>query len=80
MRKDRLKARVEPNKPLILHLPPDAPPGEVEVTITYPDAPAPSAPFASMVEFNAWLRQQPPTGRSREEIDQEIAAERDAWE
>ena len=36
--------------------------------------------FASRVEFNAWLRQQPPTGRTREEIVEEIAAERDAWE
>lgn len=80
MRADRLKARIEPNTPLILDLPPDAPPGEVDVILLYPNETTAPAPFVSMAEFNAWLRQQPPSGRTREEIDRELAAERDAWE
>jgi hypothetical protein len=32
-----------------------------------------------LAEFSAWLKEQPATGRSREEIDAQIAEERDAW-
>lgn len=80
MRTDHLKARVEPNKPLILELPPDAPPGEVDVILLYANEATAPESFASMAEYNAWLKQQPPSGRCREEIDRELAAERDAWE
>jgi hypothetical protein len=80
MRADRLKGLIEPNKPLILKLPPNAPPGEVDVILLYANESTDPQPFASLAEFNAWLREQPPSGRTREEIDQELAAERDAWE
>jgi hypothetical protein len=80
MRADRLKARIEPNKPLILDLPSDAPAGDVDVILLYASEADAPAPYASLAEFHTWLRQQPPSGRSREGIDRELAAERDAWE
>lgn len=33
----------------------------------------------TLAEFNEWLRQQPPSGRSTEEIEAQIAAERNSW-
>ena len=80
MRAERLKAHIHPNKPLTLELPPDAPTGEVDVILLYANETATVPPFRSLADFNAWLRQQPPSGRAREEIDQELAAERDAWQ
>jgi hypothetical protein len=80
MRADRLKARIEPNKPLILDLPSDAPAGDVDVILLYASEVDTATPYASLAEFHTWLRQQPPSGRSREDIDRELAAERDAWE
>lgn len=79
MRADRLRARVEPGSQLVVQLPPDAPAGEVDVIVLYADAPPTPEKFASLAEFNGWLRKQPSSSRSREEIDQELAAERDAW-
>jgi hypothetical protein len=80
MRADRLKGRIEPNKPLILHPPSDAPPGDVDVILLYASETNAPAPYASLAEFHTWLRQQPPSGRAREDIDHELATERDAWE
>lgn len=80
MRAYRLKTRLESGKPLVVELPPDAPPGQVEVIVLLADAPASPMLFASMAEFNAWLRQQPPSGRSRAEIDRDIAEERASWD
>ena len=80
MRADRLKALIEPNQPLVLKLPPNAPPGAVDVILLYANESTAPEPFPTLAEFNTWLRQQPPSGRTREEIDQALAAERDAWE
>jgi hypothetical protein len=80
MRADRLKARIEANKPLIVELPPDPPPGDVDVIVLYAETSSSPKPFASLTEFHAWLCQQPPSGRSRKEIDQELASERDSWD
>lgn len=80
MRADRLKARIAPNKPLILELPSDAPTGDVDVILLYASEPEAPKPYASLAEFHTWLRQQPPSGRSRGDIDRELSAERDAWE
>lgn len=35
--------------------------------------------FANMAEFAAWLEALPPTGRTKEEIDQHVREERDSW-
>ena len=45
-----------------------------------PSAPATTPRFANLGEYAGWLRTQPPTGRTTEEIDQYIREERDSWE
>ena len=80
MRAHRIKAHVTPNQPLVVPLPADAPEGDVEVIVLYPEESQPPGRFASLREFQEWLRQQPGTGRSKEEIDQYIADERASWE
>lgn len=80
MRAHRVKAHVTPNQPLIVPLPANMPEADVEVIVLFPEAPAQPAAFASMREFNDWLRQQPGSGRSKEEIDQYLSDERSSWE
>jgi len=75
----RLKAQVRPNQPLTLPLPPDIPAGEVEVIVLYPQAPIQPSAFSSLRELSAWLREQAPSQRSREEMDRQIEAERESW-
>lgn len=33
----------------------------------------------TLAEFSVWLRQQPPSGRTTEEIEAQIAEERNSW-
>jgi hypothetical protein len=70
----------EPEGPSGLDLPPDRPPHEGEMAALVRDGRPPSSALRSTAAFHAWLRQQPSTGRDREAIDQEIAAERAAWQ
>jgi hypothetical protein len=81
MRVHHLKAHVTPNQPLLVSLPANVPEADVEVLVLFPDpAPAPgAAPFASLRDFDDWLRQLPPTGRDKADIDRQIADERASW-
>lgn len=76
----RTKAQVRPDEPLVLSLPRVVPAGEVEIIVLYPEAETQPGTFASLEAFDAWLRTQPAVGRSKDAIDQAIAAERAAWE
>lgn len=80
MRAHRIKAHSTPGQPLVVPLPADAPDGEVDVIVLYPDAAGVPPRFAGLAEFDAWLRQQPASGRSKDAIDREIALERDSWQ
>ena len=80
MRAHRLKAHVTPNQPLLVSLPPDTPESDVEVIVLFPDEATPSHDFATLAEFNDWLKQQPGSGRTKEDIDRYIAEERASWE
>jgi hypothetical protein len=77
----KLKAHVGRDHRIELELPAEIPEGDVEVIIL---AVGPldqaKARFRTLREFNDWLRQQPSTGRSKEEIDAYIAAERASWD
>lgn len=75
----RIKAHFTPNQPLTLPLPPDFPAGEVEVIVLYPEAPLRQDTFSSLREFSAWLREQAPSQRSREEMDGAIEEDRASW-
>jgi len=67
-----------------VELPKDAPTGSAKIIVLFPDpttAPEKVTPqFANMAEFHKWLMTQPSTGRSAEEIDQQIREERNSWE
>lgn len=75
----RIKAHVTPNQPLILPLPADVPSGEVEMIVLFPEAPNQPDTLYSLREFSAWLREQAPSSRSREEMDHAIEEERASW-
>lgn len=80
MRAHRTKAHVKPDQPLVVTLPPDWPEGNVEVIILFPEPASPEGTFSSLTELNAWLRQQPPSKRTKGEIDRQIEEERAAWD
>ena len=75
----RIKVQVTPNQPLILPIPPDMPIGEVEVIFLFPETPLQPSAFSSVREFSAWLKEQEPSQRSREEMDHQIEEERASW-
>ncbi|TSE30399.1 hypothetical protein [Tepidimonas charontis] len=79
MRAHRIKAHVKPNQPLVVELPPDLPETEAEVIILLPDTPATKPTFATLEEYDAWLKRQPPSPYTAEEIERHIAEERAAW-
>lgn len=64
-------------------LPPNSPVGTAKIIVLFPDAQQPpeiaKPRFANIAEFTAWLQTQPPSGRTSEEIDQQIKEERDSW-
>ncbi len=76
----RIKAHVRSDQPLVLSLPKGSPEGEVEVIVLFNAISETKHPARSLREFNDWLQQQPSGQRHREEIGQQIEAERDAWE
>lgn len=75
----RTLAETDAQRHLEINLPDDFPAGrvKVEVVVTVLE---PSAPKGDTLHdlFN-WLETLPPTGRTREEIDAQIAEERNAW-
>lgn len=75
----RVKVHIRPNQPLVVTLPPDVPETEAEVIVLLPDAPAKPARFATLQEYDEWLKLQPPSGYTVEEIERHIAEERAAW-
>jgi len=65
---------------LELTLPDDFPAGAAEVIVlARSKRTRPANAGMSLAEFFAWLKEQPASGRSREEIDAQIAEERDSW-
>lgn len=75
---------VPQNHRLELTLPASFPTGTVEVIfLAKEDSPhttaADTEPSRSLKAFSAWLKQQPATPRSREEIEAQIREERDSW-
>jgi hypothetical protein len=77
---------VPPSHTITVELPPDAPTGPAQVIVLFPDAQAihplqrPEGGFATLAEFTAWLETQPPTGRTRSEMDHDVLVERNSWD
>lgn len=64
---------------LNLEIPADCPVGSAEIIILSNVSANVSTPDKNLEDFLNWLETQPPSGRSKEEIDADIAAERAAW-
>jgi len=61
---------IQPGQKLSLNMFPD---GRAELRAARPVV------YGGLDDFFSWLEIQPSTGRSREEIDAQIAEERDSW-
>ncbi len=79
----RFDRHVAQSHTITLELPPEAPTGPAQIIVSFPEAPrtkADNSPrFADIAEYIAWLDTQPPTGRTREEIDRQVQEEHDSW-
>jgi len=75
-----LRGRVTDDHRLEVELPPDAPAGEAEVTVTVRDSEAPNGAkwLATLKRWESEPLSRPP--RTREEIDAELNAMRDEWD
>lgn len=75
----RTLAETDTNRHLEINLPDDFPAErlkvEVVVTVIEPISPEDH----TLKDLFAWLETLPPSGRTREEIDAQIAEERNAW-
>jgi len=80
MRAHRIKAHVIPNQPLVVPLPANLPESDVEVIVLFPETQPNASAFSSLREFDDWLNQQPPSARSKEEMDRQIEEERAGWD
>ena len=76
-----VRGRITADHRLEVQLPPDAPEGDAEVTVSVEDRPMP--PFGSPQRILATLREihsQPGRAyRTKEDIDQALREERDSW-
>ncbi|MDR1855232.1 MAG: hypothetical protein LBR05_10070 [Azoarcus sp.] len=75
----KLETYIPANRRLQVVLPDSFPFGEAEIVVLAKSK-SEATSGMSLREFSAWLKQQAPSGRSREEIDAQIAEERDSWE
>jgi hypothetical protein len=79
MRAHRIKVHLVPNQPLVVPLPPNLPEMEAEVIVLLPDLPTTTPAFATIEEYDTWLKSQPPSPYSVEDIERHVAEERAAW-
>lgn len=82
MRAFEFEQHIPASHSVFLPLPADVA-GNAKIIVLFPDAgettPSLRPPFANLAEFTAWLETLPPTGRTVEDIDQQIREERDSW-
>jgi hypothetical protein len=75
----KLKAEVGPDRHIELDLPPEIPPGIVEIIILVDEASS-RPPASSLREFSGEIEKLPDSRRTKEEIDRYIAEERASWD
>lgn len=75
----KLETEVTRDHHISIKLPADFPEGGAEVIVLSKTTMPTDCPDKDLIDFLNWLDTQPPSGRTKEEIDAEIAAERDAW-
>jgi hypothetical protein len=79
-----LRGHITPDRRLEVQLPPEAPEGEAEVTVTVAVQDPNSLPLGSPERLKAVLEEiraisPHGSGRTKEEIDRYIQEERDSW-
>ena len=76
-----LRGRITPDRRLELQLPPEAPEGDAEVTVSVEDSsvPALGSPERILAILEEIRLSYPGSGRTREEVDRYLAEERDSW-
>lgn len=79
MRAVRLQAVVGPDRCLSIEVPPEIPPGKVEVIVLAPDA-MHVEKAQTLSELFAKLDRMPHKRLTAEEVDRYLAAERASWE
>jgi hypothetical protein len=75
----KLDAEITQDHRISIDLPADFPLGGAEIIVLAKASMPTACPDKDLNDFFTWLDTQPPSGRSKEEIDAEIAAERAAW-
>ncbi|MCU0836311.1 MAG: hypothetical protein MUC77_18065 [Chromatiaceae bacterium] len=71
----KMKAEVGPDRLIELDLPPEIPPGVVEIIILVNEASS-RPPASSLRELSEAIEKLPHSGRTKEEIDRYIAEQR----
>ncbi|MEY4979621.1 MAG: hypothetical protein RLZZ352_1891 [Pseudomonadota bacterium] len=83
MRAYQFEQHIPATHAVVLPLPSDVA-GNAKIIVLFPDAGETAQtlypPFDNLAEYTAWLETQPPTGRTKEEIDQYVREERDSWD
>lgn len=62
-----------------IELPDNFPEGEAEIIVLAKSPHPMPVKNETLIDFLDWLKTQPPSGRSKEEMDAQIAEERAAW-
>lgn len=74
----RIETRVTADHRVVFDLPPSFPEGEVEIVVQTKSEQS-QAKEETLIDFLDWLKIQAPTGRSKADIEAQIAEERAAW-
>lgn len=80
MRAHRVKLHLMPDQPLVVPMPPDVREADVEVIVLIADRKPLDANMRTLEQFDAWLTSQAGSGRSVQEMDAALAAERASWD
>ncbi len=75
----KLQAVVSENRELKITLPPEVPPGAVEVIVLVPEPEPKGSDVESMLRLVEEWRAKHPVRRSKEEIDRYLEEERASW-
>lgn len=75
----KTETRITENHRVTIELPANFPEGEAEIIVLAKSPQPAPARSETLIDFLDWLKTQPPSGRSRQEIDAQIAEERAAW-
>lgn len=80
MRAHRVKLHLMPGQSLVVPMPPDVREADVELIVLIADRKPLDANMRTLEQFDAWLTSQAGSGRSVQEMDAALEAERACWD